>query len=139
MGGVVVRRIVGALILFVTAVLLRADGIFHPWSPTGKTLPCAVQTIESARADTVSRKPSGPKRRLTPPDYRRNPLIFFSRAPKDSLILLPGVGPVLAERIVGARTGKRSFTRWDDLLVIKGIGPKTVERLKKLADEAGSD
>jgi competence protein ComEA len=64
--------------------------------------------------------------------------LFLSRAPADSLVLLPGIGPVLAERIAGARTGKRSFTRWDDLLGIKGIGPKTIERLKKLADGAKS-
>jgi DNA uptake protein ComE-like DNA-binding protein len=34
---------------------------------------------------------------------------------------------------VNARTGKRPFIRWEDLLAIKGIGPKTIERLKKLA------
>jgi competence protein ComEA len=73
-----------------------------------------------------------------PLDFRREPLLFLSTAPKDSLVLLPGIGPVLAERIASARTGKRSFTRWDDLLVIKGIGPKTIERLKRLADGAKS-
>ncbi len=139
LGGVVMRKIAGALILFVAAVLHRSGDISWFRSPVETNGPRPVRAVESARADTVTRKPSGPTRQSIPPDYRRNPFIFFSTAPKDSLVLLPGVGPVLAERIVSARTGKRSYTRWDDLLAIKGIGPKTVERLKKLADESGSN
>jgi competence protein ComEA len=55
----------------------------------------------------------------------------------DSLILLPGIGPVLAERLENARTGQRSFRRWEELLAVRGIGPKRVEQLKKLAEKDG--
>jgi competence protein ComEA len=65
-----------------------------------------------------------------------NPFDFLSNAPVDSLVLLPGVGPVIAERIANARTGKRSFTRWEDLLAIRGIGQKKLDRLRRLAHEA---
>ncbi len=41
-------------------------------------------------------------------------------------LLLPGVGPVLAGRIVAARP----FTSVDDLLGVSGIGPATLEKLR---------
>lgn len=133
------RRIVGALILVMAAALNRADDIGRFRFPVRTSSPQTAAELGAASAPAETRKQGGQRRRTIPPDYRRNPLLFFSTAPKDSLVLLPGVGPVLAERIVNARTGKRSFTRWDDLLAIKGIGPKTVERLKKLAEEADPD
>lgn len=68
-----------------------------------------------------------------PPSFAHDPLAFLSRAPADSLDLLPGIGPVLAMRIVEARRGRGSFTSWDDVLRVRGIGPKTIERLKVLA------
>ena len=133
-GGVVMRKIVGALILLVAAVFHRSDDLYRSRSDAESNGARLVQAAEPVPADTTTRKRRARTGQSIPPDYQRNPLVFFSTAPRDSLVLLPGVGPVLAERIVSARTGKRSFTRWDDLLAIKGIGPKTVERLKKLAE-----
>lgn len=51
-------------------------------------------------------------------------------APTDSLQLLPGVGPVLAGRIVASRQGGNPFRRPEDLLAVKGIGPASLERLR---------
>lgn len=50
-------------------------------------------------------------------------------APVDSLELLPGIGPVLADRIVAYRQ-HRQFEREVDITEIKGIGPKMYERLR---------
>ena len=50
-------------------------------------------------------------------------------APADSLELLPGIGPVLADRIVAARKKKR-FENEIDLVDVKGIGPRLYERLR---------
>ena len=50
-------------------------------------------------------------------------------APADSLELLPGIGPVLADRIVEYRQRKR-FERGVDITEVKGIGPKMYERLR---------
>lgn len=65
-----------------------------------------------------------------PPAYLAHPLLFLSRAREDSLTCLPGVGPVLAARIVDARSTRGPFTAWGDLLTIRGIGPRTLEKLK---------
>jgi len=54
--------------------------------------------------------------------------ISLNRASSADLLRLPGVGPVLAERIVA----HRPYSRIDDLLRVPGIGPRTLERLKPL-------
>ena len=45
------------------------------------------------------------------------------------LSLLPGVGPVLAQRIVSNRERLGDFGSVDDLARVHGVGPKTIERL----------
>jgi hypothetical protein len=52
----------------------------------------------------------------------------------DSLTLLPGVGPVLAERIQEARAKGHIFRNADDLRMVKGIGPALSARLGPLVD-----
>jgi DNA uptake protein ComE-like DNA-binding protein len=49
-------------------------------------------------------------------------------------VFLPGVGPVIAERIANAAGGQRRFIRWEDLLSVKGIGPKKLQMLKQIAN-----
>ena len=141
MGGVVMRKVIGALVLLSVAVIFRSGDItFGPVAPTSRVSRTSqisqTQVVGRARDSIVSEKAAArratKKQRDIPSDFINNPLYFLSTAPKDSLVLLPGIGPVLAERILGVRTGKRSFTRWDDLLVVKGIGPKTLDRLKRL-------
>jgi predicted flap endonuclease-1-like 5' DNA nuclease len=150
-GGVAMRRIVGALVVFAAALLYRGDDLLRSWKPVHraasrplfelrKETGPATEPAANRSAQAPPGKDAKPKadrsRKAPPPDFLRNPLVFLSSAPKDSLVLLPGVGPVIADRIIGARTGKRSFTKWEDLLAIKGIGPKTLERMKRLAGAA---
>jgi DNA uptake protein ComE-like DNA-binding protein len=60
--------------------------------------------------------------------------IFFkpipiNRAEKEILSTLPGIGPVLAGRIIDRREDKGPFRSKDELLNINGIGPKKLARL----------
>lgn len=50
-------------------------------------------------------------------------------APADSLELIPGIGSVLADRIITYRE-QQSFEEPVDLTNIKGIGPHLYERIK---------
>ncbi len=45
---------------------------------------------------------------------------------------LPGIGPVLAQRIVEHRRAHGRFERLEDLLEVEGIGPRILERLRPL-------
>jgi competence protein ComEA len=50
----------------------------------------------------------------------------------DQLDALPGVGPVLARRIVDWRDAHGGFTTLSQLQQVPGVGPRTFERLKAL-------
>jgi len=76
---------------------------------------------------------SGLSKPLVPITSLPDPLAFLSSAPPESLDLLPGVGPVLATRLVTARREHGPFRSWDDVDRVRGIGPKTIERLKNTA------
>jgi len=55
-----------------------------------------------------------------------------NRANAQELEELPGIGPVLAERIVDYRKSGRSFRSIDDLRAVKGIGRKKFEQIRTL-------
>ena len=57
----------------------------------------------------------------------------INRADFRDLMLLPGVGPVTARRILNDRAARGPVKKIGDLTRIKGIGRETVERLRGLA------
>ena len=59
------------------------------------------------------------------PDMRIN----LNQAPIAELMLLPGIGPRLAERIVDDRAAHGPYHCVDDLTRVKWIGPVLVERI----------
>lgn len=56
--------------------------------------------------------------------------IDLNTATTAELEMLPGIGPVLARRIVERRTAHGAFRRVEDLLEVKGIGFRLLERLR---------
>lgn len=57
-------------------------------------------------------------------------LVAVNRAGPEELQRLPGIGPVLAERIVAYRRRNGPFQAVEDLLGVSGIGPKVLEQLR---------
>ena len=53
----------------------------------------------------------------------------LNRAAAGDLLLLPGIGPHLAQRIVEQRTSRGPFTSVEQLTAVSGVGPRTFERL----------
>lgn len=55
-----------------------------------------------------------------------------NRATREELMLLPGVGRVLADSIIDQRTagGMDGFDSTEDLERVRRIGPKTIEKLR---------
>lgn len=58
--------------------------------------------------------------------------VLLNRARAADLELLPGIGPMLARRIVEHRERNGPFRACEDLLAVHGIGPRTLERLRPL-------
>lgn len=53
----------------------------------------------------------------------------LNAASEEQLQELPGVGPVLAERIVAWRQANGPFTGPEDVMAVQGIGPATYEAI----------
>ena len=96
---------------------------FIPETSTGPGSSSAVTAVQYRSAV--------PRRVDLPPEVAN---IFFqpipiNRADKNILRSLPGIGQVLAERIVQRREKYGPFMSKDELLRISGIGPKKFARL----------
>jgi competence protein ComEA len=132
-----------------TALLIQVDGaVLRPGLyrlPPGARLSDALTAAGGVRPDA---DPSGmnrarhlrdgervtvPGRALaTPlgPGGETSSVLDVNSATAGELETLPGVGPVLARRIVEHRTARGGFRRVDDLLEVKGVGPRLLERLR---------
>jgi competence ComEA-like helix-hairpin-helix protein len=74
------------------------------------------------------KKPKAPHVKKEPPTLK-GPL-DLNTAPLAQLELLPGVGPVMAQRMVDYRKAHGGFKTVDDLDEVSGIGKKTLEKLR---------
>jgi len=81
--------------------------------------------------------PTPPLRAATPPAraeavraLRQGQALDLNLASASDLLLLPGVGPKLARRIVEERAQRRGFKSLDELREVKGIGPTKLAQLR---------
>ncbi len=61
-----------------------------------------------------------------------DPRIDINRATQEELQGLPGVGPVLAQRIIAWREAQGSFSTLADLDAVTGVGPSLLRQLEGL-------
>ena len=59
-------------------------------------------------------------------------MIDLNAAAASDLDALPGIGPVLAERVVAWRDENGPFTSVDELEEVSGIGPSVLEQVRDL-------
>jgi len=57
-------------------------------------------------------------------------LLDLNHADAKDLESLPGIGPVLAQRVIEYRTTVGKIQAVDDLRAVKGIGPKILARIR---------
>jgi competence protein ComEA len=95
---------------------------------TGGSPGRTVQGLDSdAAAPAVSSITSIPSR------------LDLNRASADELASLPGIGTVLAQRVVAFRESVGGFQKIKDLREVKGIGAKKYDRLKSLVTVSTED
>jgi competence ComEA-like helix-hairpin-helix protein len=120
-------------ILVLVAILLLGTGWdlwqASPWRPQ--------RTPYFAAADSFAAQAV-----ISPParDLRDSTRVALdlNRATAAALDALPGIGPVLAGRIVAHRERLGPYRRPEDLLEVPGIGPRLLERLRPLVSAEGS-
>ena len=78
-------------------------------------------------------KPSAPQERPGEHDVSRTPAgiaLDLNRASAQDFERLPGIGPVLAGRIIQYRASRGMFHDIEQLREVKGIGPKKFEQIR---------
>jgi len=91
----------------------------------------SVQAVETTASPPASSPTSPPRITETKPVPRTGKL-DLNRARVEDFESLPGIGPVLAERIIEYRRSKGAFRTVGDLRLVKGIGTKKFERVRQL-------
>ncbi len=85
----------------------------EPVQPSAAQIPAASPAVATAPAKSSSK-------------------VNLNRASADELQSLPGVGPVLAQRMVEWRKAHGRYRTVDELQEVKGIGKKRMEQLRPL-------
>ena len=96
----------------------------------------ALVALSRTPASTPVPQPQRPARAQATKEgatrLREGQLLELNRAALGDLLLLPGVGPKLAARIVEERERRGGFASFDQLAEVNGVGPKKLAQLRGL-------
>jgi comEA protein len=99
-------------------------------------LPRVPDSTSVGVANPVDTSASPPDSHRVATGGERRPVVDLNRATLVELDALPGIGPVLARRIVEHRGRHGPFRSVDELRAVAGIGPALLERLRGLVHAA---
>ena len=87
-----------------------------------------LQLVEAAQIEEIEYSINEEIKKIE--SYYRDGKLLINQAPKEKIVELPGIGPVLADRIISYRSNNGGFKRVEELRNVKGIGVKKLEALR---------
>ncbi len=87
-----------------------------------------LRLVEAAQIEEIEESINEEIKKIE--SYYRDGKLLINQAPKEKIVELPGIGPVLADRIISYRSNNGGFKRVDELRNVKGIGVKKLEALR---------
>ena len=107
-----------------------ATGLYRV--PADAPYPAGDEREDPSQAESASGQESKASKR---PPAKLAPLFFkpipINKADEELLITIPGIGPVLAKRIIEFRGQHGRITAIEELDEVKGIGPAKLKKLKE--------
>jgi competence protein ComEA len=122
----------GALTVALLLVIGSAYDLWRaraPLAPLDPPAPSGVLPAPTSADTSLEERTSAPAESVRAAASVR---VDLNRADAAALDRLPGIGPVLAHRIVELRAQHGPFRAVDDLLAVPGIGPALFARLAPL-------
>lgn len=133
--------IVGTLVALTMAVALhqywqatRSDSVLQQWLHQLDSLAQLTEQMDSLAVLSEERSASDGQEHLRAHAQSKRKLpptqpIDINRASRHQLMQIPGIGEVMADRIIATRSEK-PFTSVEDLRRVPGIGKKKLEQLR---------
>ena len=87
-----------------------------------------LQLVEATQIEEIEESINKEIKKIE--SYYRDGKLLINQAPKEKIVELPGIGPVLADRIISYRSNNGGFKRVEELRNVKGIGVKKLEALR---------
>jgi len=113
-------------------------GILVWWYRASQPLP-EINPVELAAFENFLRAAPADRLHIRSPASMQTPgavtsttRVDLNTATYNDLVKLPGIGPVMAKRLLEFRATNGGFKRLQDLRQVKGIGVKTYEKLAPL-------
>ena len=103
--------------------LAFASGVLYGHYTAETTAPITVDAEITAEDPNTSKVISGK--------------ININTATKEDLLYVPGIGEVIAEKIIEYRETNGPFITYEDLENVSGIGPKKLEQLSEFLTVGG--
>lgn len=92
----------------------------------------AIASIAAANRDRYETDPEADNEDWVMSTASAVTIVNINKATREELVLLPGIGPALAERIIIYRQDYGDFQSIEELSKVRGIGEKSLQRLKSL-------
>lgn len=114
-----------ALIFFLVVLIIGGGLTLYKRNHPNFAPELILESTEKEDMSLIQKEPLYSKK----PEIKNK--IKINQASAKELELLPGIGPVLAKRILSLRESKGGFKKVEDLLEVNGIGSKKLEKIKE--------